>query len=138
MKTLLLIALTGLTFVAGAVSADLPTVSIEHLYYLKSRAERIEKFQPEQMIDYCIAQKLGSSAFDSLYMQVFTMRTDMTKLLKVQEVPTTDPRVMDLKKTIESFAALLQEEARRVQNGIVREGEVAKDALAAIAKAQAQ
>ena len=138
MKTLLLIALTGFTFVAGAVGADLPTVSIEHLYYLKSRAERVERFQPEQMIDYCIAQKLGSSAFDSLYTQVFTMRTDMTKLLKVQDVPTTDPRVMELKKTIEVLAAHLQEEARRVQNGIIREGEVAKDELAAIGKAQAQ
>ena len=136
MKTpLLLVAL----FIAAAIhAADLPSITTEHLYYLEARAERVRRFKPDEMIEYCIAQKIGGTAFENLYSQLFTMRIDLTKLLKVEEVLTTDPRVVTLTKTREAYTALLREEAQRVQNGIIREGQVATDTLAAIARAQNQ
>ena len=136
MKTpLLLVAL----FIAVTIhAADLPSITTEHLYYLEARAERVRRFKPDEMIEYCIAQKIGGTAFENLYSQLFTMRIDLTKLLKVEEVLTTDPRVVTLTKTREAYTALLREEAQRVQNGIIREGQVATDTLAAIARAQNQ
>ena len=136
MKTpLLLVAL----FIAATIhAADLPSITTEHLYYLEARAERVRRFKPDEMIEYCIAQKIGGTAFENLYSQLFTMRIDLTKLLKVEEVLTTDPRVVTLTKTREAYTALLREEAQRVQNGIIREGQVATDTLAAIARAQNQ
>lgn len=117
-------------------SADLPTITVEHLYYLQARAERIRKCRPDEMIDYCLAQKIGGSAFENLYSQLFNIRIDLTKLLKVEEVQHTDPRVLTLNKTQDAYTTLLREEAQRVQSGIVREGQVATDALTAIARVQ--
>jgi len=37
------------------MAADLPTVSVEHLYYLVSRGERVGKLRADEMVDYCIA-----------------------------------------------------------------------------------
>jgi hypothetical protein len=88
MKTYLLIAL----FLSATLhAADLPTVTVEHLYYLQARAERVRKFKPDEMIDYCIAQKIGGTAFENLYAQLFTLRIDLTKLLRVEEVLLSFP-----------------------------------------------
>ena len=116
--------------------ADLPTVTVEHLYYLQARAERVRKFKPDEMIEYCVAQKIGGTAFENLYSQLFTMRIDLARLLKVEEVLLTDPRVLTINKTHEAYISLLREEAQKVQNGIVREGQVASDTLTSIARAQ--
>ena len=128
--------LIALLFSATLEAADLPTVTVEHLYYLEARAARVRKFKPDEMIEYCLAQKIGGAAFEALYVQLFTMRLDLTKLLKVEEVQNTDPRVVTLNKTHEAYTALLREESLKVQNGLIREGQVATDTLTAIARAQ--
>jgi hypothetical protein len=133
MKTYLLIALF---LTATLRAADLPTVTVEHLYYLQARAERVRKFKPDEMIDYCIAQKIGGNAFENLYAQLFTLRIDLTKLLRVEEVLSTDPRVVILNKTHDAYLTLLREEAQKVQSGIVHEGQVATDTMTAIARSQ--
>jgi hypothetical protein len=122
----------------SAQAADLPTVSIEHLYYLQARAERIGKLSADEMVEYCLAQKIGGSSFENLYSQLFTMRIEVTKLLKIDGVETNDPRVLLLNKTHEEYTKLLRDEAKRVQNGIETEGRVAADALHTIARAQGQ
>jgi len=106
--------------------------------YLQARAERVRKFKPDEMVDYCIAQKIGGTAFENLYSQLFAMLIDLTKLPKIEEVLPTDPRVVTLKKTHEAYTALLRAEAQRIQSGIIREGQVATDTLQAIARAQNQ
>lgn len=88
------------------------------------------------MVEYCIAQKIGGNAFESVYSQLFSIRIDLAKLLKIEEVPSTDPRVLALNKAHDAYMTLLREEAQRVQNGILREGLVATDTLTAIARAQ--
>ena len=128
--------LSALLLATALNAADLPTVTVEHLYYLQARAERIRRLKPEEMIEYCIAQKIGGSAFENLYSQLFNMRIDLTKLLKVEEVLLTDPRVVTLNKTSDAYSTLFRDEARKVQNGIVHEGQVATDTLTAIARAQ--
>lgn len=117
-------------------AADLPTVSIEHLYYLEARAERLRNLRLEEMVEYCLAQKIGGASFDNLYAQLFAMRIELTKLRQVERVKPDDPRVVLLNKTHEEYLKLLEEEVRRVQRGLVREGQVATDALRAIAMAQ--
>ena len=136
-QSLLLLPLLTLCCVwPAAHAADLPTVTIEHLYYLHARAERVRVLKPDEMIDYCLAQKIGGRAFEDLYAQLFTMRIELTKLLRVEEVSPQDPRVLTLNKTHEEYSKLLREEAKKVQNGVVREGQVAADAMEAIANAQ--
>jgi hypothetical protein len=134
MKTRFL--LLALIFTTTTWAADLPTVSIEHLYYLQSRAERVRKLNADDMIAYCIAQKIGGSAFENLYSQLFTMRIEVTKLLRIEGVDSNDPRVQLLNKTHEEYTKVLRDEARRIQNGIEIEGQVASDALHAIGRAQ--
>jgi len=136
MKTHLL--LLGLLFSRALDAADLPTVTIEHLYYLQARAEHVRKFRPDEMIEYCVAQKIGGPAFENLYSQLFTIRIDLARLLRVEEVLSSDPRVVTLNRTHEAYTALLREEAQKVQNGIVREGQIATDTLTTIARAQNQ
>ena len=137
MKIRLLAFLLPLLLLAATLpAADLPTVSVEHLYYLQARADRTRKFKPDEMIEYCISQKIGGTAFEYLDSQLFTLRIELAKLLEIEEAKDTDPRVISLTKTVEVYTKLLREEAARVQNGIVREGQVATDALQAIAKAQ--
>ena len=135
-KTYLL--LIALLFSIELNAADLPTLTVEHLYYLQARAEHIRKFRPDEMIEYCIAQKISGVAFDNVYSQLFTIRIDLARLLKVEEVLSTDPRAVTLNRTHEAYTALLREEAQRVQNGIVREGQIATDTLTTIARAQNQ
>lgn len=117
-------------------AADLPTVTIEHLYYLQTRADHVRKFKPDEMIEYCIAQKIGGASFDSLNSQLLVLRTDLAKLLEVEQQQDTEPRVEALKKRIEMYANLLRGEAQKVQNGVLREGQIAADTLQAIARAQ--
>ena len=138
MKAAVVSASVALLFATALNAADLPTVTVEHLYYLQARAERVRKFKPDEMIEYCIAQKIGGTSFENLYSQLFTMRIDLLKLLRIEEVLPTDPRVVTLKKTSEAYTPLLREEAQKVQNGIVHEGQVATDTLTAIARAQNQ
>src|SRR5688572_13969880 len=87
-------------------AADLPTVTVEHLYYLQARGERIQKVKADEMIEYCIAQKIGGSAFEGLYSQLFMMRIELTKLLRVEEVQQNDPRVVALNKTRDAYNSL--------------------------------
>lgn len=130
--------LLAFTFAATTRAADLPTVSVDHLYYLQARAERIGKLNADDMIAYCIAQKIGGSSFNDLYSQLFTMRIEVTKLLQIDGVESDDPRVQRLNKTREEYGKLLREEARRIQEAIEIEGQVAENALNAIARAQQQ
>ena len=133
-----LVLLTWLSLGAISMAADLPTVSVEHLYYLVSRGERVGKLRADEMVDYCIALKLGGSAFENLYTQIFSMRVDLARMLKVEEILPTDSRVVALNKTIDAYMVLLREEAQKVQKGIVQEGHVATETLTAIARAQNQ
>ena len=133
-----LVLLTWLSLGAISMAADLPTVSVEHLYYLVSRGERVGKLRVDEMVDYCIALKLGGSAFENLYTQIFSMRVDLARMLKVEEILPTDSRVVALNKTIDAYMVLLREEAQKVQKGIVQEGHVATETLTAIARAQNQ
>jgi hypothetical protein len=100
MKTLLL--LVAFSLATRGIAADLPTVTVGHLYYLQARAERLRKLTADEMIAYCIAQKIGGGRFESLYSQLFSMRIDLTKLLKIEEVQPSDPRVATLNKTVEA------------------------------------
>ncbi len=117
-------------------AADLPAVSIEHLYYLRARALRLQEFKPEEMIDYCLSQKIGGPAFDSIYAQQLWHRTELARVTKVDILPSSDPYVRWLNKSFEACTALLKEEAVHVQNGLIKEGLVALDTLDTISKAQ--
>jgi hypothetical protein len=117
-------------------AADLPSVTVEHLYYLRARGQRLQEFKPEEMIEYCLGMKLGGSAFDSVYAQVLWLRTDLVRVTKVDILPASDPYVRWLNKSLEAHSGLLREEALRVQSGLVKEGSVAFDTLDAISKAQ--
>jgi len=121
---------------AVLVAADLPSVSVEHLYYLRARALRLQEFKPEEMIDYCVSQKIGGPVFDSIYAQQLWHRTELARVTKVDVLPSSDPYVRWLNKSFEACTALLKEEAARVQSGLVKEGLVALDTLDAISKAQ--
>ncbi len=133
---LLLCASLFLTAIAPA--ADLPSIGVEHLYYLQSRADRIRKFTLDEMIEYCITQKIGGPGFDSLYSEVFALRLELVKLTRVEDLSVADARVAVVIKKIDAYSGLLREEANRVKNGITREGQIATDSLQAIAKAQRQ
>ena len=128
-----------LLFSADQVSAsDLPSVTLEHLYFLRARGQRVQEWRADDMVEYCLAQKIGGPAFDALYAQVSWVRLELVKVTKVDVLPASDPYVRWLNKTLEACTGLLREEAVRVQNGLVREGTVAFDALESIARAQSQ
>lgn len=135
MKILLTFLLASLLAVP-LPGADLPTTTLEHLYYLQARAERVRKYKPDEMIDYCIAQKIGGNSFDNLNAQLLPLRVALARLLQIEQQQDSDPRVEALRKQIEMLAGLLREEARKVQNGVVQEGQIAADTLQAIARAQ--
>lgn len=117
-------------------AADLPTVTIEHLYYLQARADRVRKFKPDEMVEYCLAQKLGGAAFEAFSSQVVPLRIELARLLEIERQQDTEPRVAELKKRIDLYTALLREEAQKVRNGMINEGQIAADTLQAIARAQ--
>ena len=119
-------------------AADLPTVTIEHLYYLQARAERVRKFKPDEMVEYCLAQKLGGASFDAFCSQVVPLRTELARLLEIEQQQDTEPRVAELKKRIDLYTNLLREEAQKVRGGMLNEGLIAADTLQAIARAQQQ
>lgn len=133
-RTFLLVALMQGGILRGA---DLPTVSMEHLYYLHQRALDLREVKPDEMVDYCIAQKLGGPVFDQLNGQILWLRIELTKMLKVDMIPPTDPYVRWLQKAIEAYGVLVREEAQRVHRGIQQEGRIAQATLDAIAKSQA-
>ncbi len=119
---------------AGAV--DLPSVTVEHLYYLRARAQRLQEFKPDEMVDYCLGLKIGGPAFDSVYAQVLWLRTELVKVTKVDILPASDPYVRWLNRALEAHIGVLREEAMHVQSGLLKEGSVAFDTLDAISKAQ--
>ena len=110
-------------------AADLPTISVEHLQYLRFRGEDVRRLNPEEMVDYCITQKLGGRAFEDLYSQLFSMRIDLTKLQRIEGVSDDDSRVKTLKKTYAAEYNLILDEVQRIQRGIVREGVIADETL---------
>lgn len=120
----------------AARASDLPAVTVEHLYYLRSRGLRLQEFKADEVVDYCLAMKIGGPAFDTVYAQVLWMRTELVKTTKVDMIPASDPYVRWLNKSLEAYVAFLREEAMRVQSGLVKEGTVAFDTLEAISRAQ--
>ena len=124
--------------VAALRAADLPTVTVEHLYYLQARAERVRRYKPDDMVAYCLTQKIGGASFDYLYSQLFNARIELNKLIYIQDRDSADPRVVELSKTIDADNRLLQEESQKIRSGILLEGQVATDSLQAIANANAQ
>jgi hypothetical protein len=129
--------LTFVIFYSDLVKAsDLPAVTVEHLYYLRSRGLRLQEYKADDVIDYCLALKIGGPAFDTVYAQVLWMRTELVKTTKVDMLPASDPYVRWLNKSLEAFVVLLREEAARVQSGLIKEGTVAFDTLEAISRAQ--
>ena len=58
------------------------------------------------------------------------------KLVTLDDVPQSDPRVVALRKKREEYERLLFEEVKKIQQGIVREGAIADETLRAIARAQ--
>lgn len=117
-------------------AADLPSVTVEHLYYLRARAQRLQEFKPDEMVDYCLGLKIGGPAFDSVYAQVLWLRTELVKVTKVDILPASDPYVRWLNRALEAHIGVLREEAMHVQSGLLKEGSVAFDTLDAISKAQ--
>jgi hypothetical protein len=87
-------------------------------------------------VEYCVAQKIGGRAFDDLYVQLFLMRVELLKLQKIEGASEENPRVKTLKKTLSVQTELLEEEARHVQSGLIREGHIAYDTLEAMGRAQ--
>ena len=137
MRTFLLTAAIFSVAADWLAAADLPTVTVEHLYYLQGRGERIRKLKWEEMVEYCLAQKIGGAVFEDIYQELFSLRVEMTKLLKVDEVPEEDPRIVKLKKTHLELSELLRAEVQKVQNGLAREGQIATEIMETIARAQA-
>ena len=130
-----LIALTA-ALSLRAWSADLPTVTVDHLYYLRTRGEQVRRLSADDVIDYCIVQKIGGRAFDDLYSKLFQIRIDWTRLQRIEGLSDDDSRVKALKKTYSVEYALLSDEAVRIQKGIIREGVIAAETLEAMGRAQ--
>jgi hypothetical protein len=97
---------------------------------------RVQEYKAEEVIDYCLALKIGGPAFDTVYAQVLWMRTELVKTMKVDMLPASDSYVRWLNKSLEAYVGLLREEAMRVQSGLIKEGTVAFDTLEAISRAQ--
>jgi len=136
MKRVLLVAILSLAACVLAESADLTTTSIEHLYYLRARGEHLRRLTADDMIEYCVAQKIGGRAFDDLYSQLASMRIDLAKLQRIDGLSDEDARVKTLKKTYAVYSGLLADEAQRIQRGLVREGQIAVETLESIGRAQ--
>lgn len=111
-------------------------MSVDHIYYLRAPAEHLRRSSADDMIEYCVAHKIGGRAFEDLYSQLFPMRIELTKLQRVEGVSDEDSRVKTLKKTHSAYYALLADEAQRVQRGLVREGHIAAETLESMSRAQ--
>jgi hypothetical protein len=138
MKAFLLATICAAVAFAPIRAADLPTVTIDHLYYLFTRGEIVRRLDAEEMIDYCVALKIGGRAFEDLYAQVFAMKIGIMKLRKLEKVNDNDPRLVALLDSHAEHSKLLEDEAKRVQKGLEREGRVVNDTLVSIAKVQPQ
>ena len=130
--------LTSALLSATLHAVDLPSITAEHLYYLRARALRLQDAKAEEMLDYCVAMKIGGPVFDSLYAQLLWHRNELARVTKVDILPASDPYVRWLNKSFDACNALLKEEVLRVQAGLLKEGTVALDTLEMISKAQAQ
>ena len=118
------------------VAADLPQIGIEHLYYLRARGDYLRRLSAAEMVEYCVAQEIGGRAFDDLYVQLFLMRVELSKLQKIEGASEENPPVKTLKKTLSVQTELLEDEARNVQRGLIREGHIAFETLEAMGRAQ--
>ena len=78
----------GGSFVAAA---DLPQIGTEHLYYLRARGDYLRRLSPAEMVEYCVAQKIGGRAFDDLYVQLFLMRVELSRLQKIEGASEENP-----------------------------------------------
>jgi hypothetical protein len=136
MKQLLLLTILSVAACALAESADLPTTSVEHLYYLRARGEHVRRLTADDMIEYCVTQKIGGRAFDDLYSQLAAMRIDLAKLQRIEGLSDEDSRVKTLKKTYAVYSGLLIDEVQKIQRGLVREGQIAVDTPESIGRAQ--
>jgi hypothetical protein len=124
-------------WVAAPVSAaDLPTVSMEHLYFLQARGRALSELKSEPLINYLLALKLGGQTFQNANAQVEWIRVELARLVKIDMVPVTDPYIRWLTKALDVYSGLLREEAERVRDGIVREGMIATQTLETISRAQ--
>ena len=136
MKHWSLLVILNLLACTQTKSADLPTTSIEHLYYLRARGEHVHRLSTDDMVEYCVTQKIGGRAFDDLYVQLASMRIELTRLQRVEAISDEDPRVKTLKKTYAAYDVLLSDEAEKIQKGLVLEGQIASQTLDSIARAQ--
>jgi hypothetical protein len=136
MRSVLALAISSVAAFSLACAADLPTTSVEHLYYLRARGESIRRLAPDDMIEYCVTQKIGGRAFDDLYSQLASMRIELAKLQRIESLSDEDSRVKTLKKTHAVYYGLLIDEALKIQRGLVREGQIAGDTLESIGRAQ--
>jgi hypothetical protein len=136
MKMVLLFGLAIALGNALVQSADLPTISAEHLYYLRARGEHLRRFSADDMIEYCVANKIGGRVFDDLYSQLGSMRIDLAKLQRVEGLSDEDARVKALKKTYAAYYALLSDEAQKVQRGLLQEDLIAAETLDLLGRAQ--
>ena len=116
--------------------ADLPTVTVEPLYHLQARADRVRRYKPDEMVEYRVARKVGGTGFEYANSQLFTVRVEVAKPAGPENVAGTDPRLVSRRRNSDLYTALPHEEAAKVQNGMIREGQIAADAPAAIAHAQ--
>jgi GMP synthase PP-ATPase subunit len=136
MKRALFSTIVSFIACALAASADLPTTSVEHLYYLRVRGEHIRRLSADDMIEYCVTQKIGGRAFDDLYSQLASMRIELAKLQRVEGLSDEDSRVKTLKKTYAAYYGVLSDEAQKIQRGMLREGQIAADTLELIGRTQ--
>ena len=88
------------------------------------------------MVEYCVAQKIGGRAFDDLYVQLFLMRVELSKLQKVEGASGRESTREDTEEDALGAIELLEDEARNVQRGLIREGHIAFDTLETMGRAQ--
>lgn len=117
-------------------AADLPTVSMEHLYFLQARGRALSELKAEALLNYLLAGKLGGPSFNNINAHVEWIRIELARLVKVDMVPVTDPYIRWLIKAQDVYAGLLREEAERIRDGLVRDGLIATETLENISRAQ--
>jgi hypothetical protein len=120
----------------SALPADLPTFSMEHLYFLQARSRALAEIKPDPLIHYIVAQKLGGSSFGNIHAHVEWIRIELARLVKVDMVPLSDPYIRWLLKAQDVYTGLLREEAEKIKDGLMREGEIASKTLENIARSQ--
>lgn len=109
--------------------AQLPTVTMEHAIYLRSRANGIRRLADDKLVDYLLATKLGSRSFEDLHAQVAAMNLELTKMVKLESLSFDDGRVKKAQRTLQVLTEQLHEEARRIRGGLLIEGQIAEEII---------